>query len=89
MTPTAKPVRRVTVDEYGVLFPFDRKKRRRVVVQVGPGDVVRFRELGRRQWFDLHVEHAFGLAVKGAAGFRVCMLPPPRKLSARSGCSSG
>ena len=37
----------------GVLFPFNRKKHRRVVAQLGPGDVVQFRELGRRRWYTL------------------------------------
>ena len=88
MTATNKPVRRVTERTYGVLFPFNRKKHRRVVAQLGPGDIVQFRELGRRQWYSLTIDQAFVLAVKGAAGFRLCMLPPQRPKRGSPGSKS-
>ncbi len=78
MTATDKPVRRVTRDTYMVLFPNCRKKARRIVVRIGAGDLLRFRELRRRGWYDLHIADAFGLAVKCAAGFRICLVPGPR-----------
>ena len=68
MTATNKPVKRVTELSYMVLFPNCRKKARRVVVRVGKGDLLSFREHGRRTWYDLPIDQAFGLAVKATAG---------------------
>lgn len=87
MTATDKIVRRVTQQTYGVLFPFNRKKHRRIVVQIGDRDVLQFRELGRRQWYAIPIDQVFNFAVKGAAGFRLCMLPPARKSKVRAGSS--
>lgn len=78
MTATDKPVQRVTVKEFMVLFPNNRKKARRVVVRVDSGDILRFREQGRRQWYDLPIETAMSIAVKSSAGFMVCHVPGPR-----------
>lgn len=78
MTATDKPVQRVTRDAYMVLFPNCRKKARPVVTAIGPGDILRFRERGRRQWFDLPIEAGFGVAVKCAAGFHLCFVPGPK-----------
>ena len=75
MTATDKAVRRVTRASYMVLFPNSRAKARAIVVAIGPSDILRFREKGRRTWFDLPVEAAFGVAVKCAAGFRLCFVP--------------
>lgn len=77
MTATNKPVRRVTLQEYMVLFPNNRKRARRIVVQLGLGDVLQFREAGRRQWYALPIDAAFRLAVKCSAGFLVCAVPGP------------
>jgi hypothetical protein len=77
MTTTNKPVQRVTERPYMVLFPTSRKKARPIVVRVDKGDLLRFREKGRRQWYDLTIDDAFGIAVKATAGFRVCMVPGP------------
>ena len=78
MTRTDKPVQRVTLQEYMVLFPQNRKKARRIVVRIGLGDVLQFRELGRRQWYALPIDEAFRLAVKCSAGFVLCLVPGPR-----------
>ena len=78
MTATDKPVQRVTRDTYMVLFPNCRRKARHVVVRIAAGDLLRFREKGRRAWYDLPIAEAFGLAVKCAAGFRICLVPGPK-----------
>ncbi|MDP3072614.1 MAG: hypothetical protein Q8N18_20135 [Opitutaceae bacterium] len=75
MTTTDKAVQRVTRAPYMVLFPNSRAKARAIVVAIGPGDLLRFREKGRRTWFDLPLEAAFGMAVKCAAEFRLCFVP--------------
>lgn len=77
MTGTDKPVQRVTRGTYMVLFPTCRKKARRIVVRIEAGDILRFRELGRRKRYDLPINEAFGLAVKCSAGFRICVVPGP------------
>ncbi len=77
MTATDRPVQRVTVKEFMVLFPNNRKKARRIVARIDSGDIIRFREAGRRQWYDLPIEDAFSIAVKCSAGFRVCHVPGP------------
>jgi hypothetical protein len=84
MTATDKPVQRVTRDPYMVLFPTCRKKARQIVVRIDAGDILRFREKGRRAWYDLPIDEAFGLAVKCSAGFRICLVPGPR-LKRRAG----
>lgn len=78
MTATDKPVQRVTREAYMVLFPNCRRKARRVVVRIDAGDLLRFREAGRRRWYDLPIAETFGIAVKCAAGFRICLVPGPR-----------
>lgn len=75
MTTTDKTVQRVTRAPYMVLFPNSRARARAILVAIGPGDLLRFREKGRRMWFDLPVEAASGMAVKCAAGFRLCFVP--------------
>ncbi len=59
MTTTDKPVSRVTRDAYRVLYVSPR----RIVVRIGPGDVLSFRERGRRHWFSLPIAAAFRVAV--------------------------
>lgn len=78
MTTIDRVVRRVSRETYGVLYPFNRQKHRRIVVQLGPRDVIQFRELGRRTWYSISVDRAFSMLVKGAAGFRLCMVPGPK-----------
>ena len=77
MTATDRPVQRATVRKYDVLFPRNAKKARRSVVRIDTGDILRFREHGRRQWYDLPIDQAMRLAVKGSAGFVLCMVPGP------------
>jgi len=77
VTTTDKPVRRVTRQPYQVLFPNNRNKARRIVAQIGLGDVIQFREHGRRQWYALPIDEAFRMAVKCSAGFVVCAVPGP------------
>jgi len=64
MTSTDRPVRRVTRAPYRVLYA----EARPVVVQIGPGDVLEFREWGRRQVWRLPIAEAFRLALRRAAG---------------------
>jgi len=79
MTSTDKPVQRVTRRQYMVLYPTCRKKAREIVVRIEAGDILRFREKGRRRRYDLPIDEAFGLAVKCSAGFRVCFVPGPKR----------
>jgi len=79
MTTTDKPVQRRTVKAYDVLFPHQEKKRRPIVCRIDLGDIIRFREAGRRQWYDLTIPAAFRMAVKGSAGFLLCMVPGPTR----------
>ena len=76
---TSKPVQRCTELPYSVLLPGSRSKSRAVVVRIDKGDILRFREKGRRQWYDMTIDTAFSIAVKASAGFRVCMVPGPKR----------
>ena len=78
MTSTNSPVTRVTSAPYMVLFPNAPRKARPIVVRLDRGDIIRFREKGRRQLYDMPIDQCFSIAVKAAAGFRVCMVPGPR-----------
>jgi hypothetical protein len=60
MTRLEKPVSRATRGEYSVLYA----KRRAVVVTLLPGDVIEFRELGRRGRWLLAVDTAFRYAIR-------------------------
>lgn len=84
MTTTNKPVQRCTMQRYSVLFPGRSEKAREIVVRIDRDDIIRFREKGRRQWYDMPIDIAFGIAVKACAGFRVCMVPGPRFKKKRS-----
>lgn len=59
----ARTVRRVTAGRYSVLYPGSRNARE-IVVQLAPGDLLQFREKGRRQVFALPIEEAFRLSVR-------------------------
>jgi hypothetical protein len=78
MTSTDRPVARVTRSAYSTLYA----ERRQIVVRIAPGDLLEFREKGRRDWFLLAIDDAFGVAVKCRAGFRLCFIPGPRKKKA-------
>ena len=60
MTATNKAVQRVTTREYSVLY----RKARPIVVRIAPGDVLEFREKGRRGRWLLAIETAFRHAVQ-------------------------
>jgi hypothetical protein len=60
MTRLEKPISRATRGEYSVLYT----KRRAVVVTLLPGDVIEFRELGRRCRWLIAVDTAFRYAVR-------------------------
>lgn len=60
MTTFRTPVRRRTNGEYAVLY----RKARPIVVRLAPGDVIEFRELGRRQRWALNADIAFRYAVR-------------------------
>lgn len=60
MTRLLKPVRRATRHEYRVLY----SQQRPIVVSLEPGDVIVFRELGRRAVWSLPVDLAFKYAVR-------------------------
>jgi hypothetical protein len=59
MTSINKPVRRVS----GTEFRFGGKPRR-LVVQIGPGDIIRLRESGRRYTVDLAVDDLYRMGVR-------------------------
>ncbi len=63
MTNTRKPVRRVTVEPYRVLWASG-SKAREIIVKIGPGDFLEFREKGTRARFYCPIESAFRYAVK-------------------------
>jgi hypothetical protein len=60
MTTTNKPVRRVTQGSYAVLYA----KARPIIVSILPGDVLEFREHGRRGRWYLAIDSAFRQAVR-------------------------
>lgn len=64
MTTTYRSVTRVTRAAYSVLYP----KPRPIVVSIGPGDVIRFREKGRREEWAVGIGEAFRLCVRRRAG---------------------
>ena len=64
MTELNKPVRRKTRHSYSLLYI---NKARRIVVELSPGDLPTFRELGRRRRWSLPIESAFRIAVHRAA----------------------
>jgi hypothetical protein len=63
MTSLNKPVRRKTRWSYSVLYAHDSRP---IVVSLEPGDVVTFREAGRRQVWSLPVDRMFRQAVREA-----------------------
>jgi len=64
MTSLTKAVRRVTRHPYTVLYTGEA---RLIVVSLEPGDVITFREAGRRQTWSLPIDRMFRQAVREAA----------------------
>jgi hypothetical protein len=64
MTSLTKVVRRKTRRTYSVLYV---SEARPIVVSLEPGDVITFRESGRRQVWSVSIDRAFRLAVREAA----------------------
>ena len=64
MTSLTKPVRRRTRHLYAVLYAGEARS---IVVSLEPGDVVTFREAGRRQTWSLPIDRMFRQAVREAA----------------------
>lgn len=60
MTPLRKSVKRRTVNQYRVLY----NQPREIVVTLRPGDIIEFREAGRRQSYSLAINTAFSYALK-------------------------
>ena len=60
MTPLRKPISRRTAEAYSVLYV----KARPIVVTLLPGDVLEFREHGRRGRWLLAIDTAFKYAVR-------------------------
>lgn len=58
-----KPVRRKTSGHYNVLYCSPRHARK-VIVSIIPGDVLEFREQGRRMRWHLAIDSAFKYAVR-------------------------
>ena len=64
MTSLTKAVRRKTRRTYSVLYV---SEARPIVVSLEPGDVITFRESGRRQVWSVSIDRAFRLVVREAA----------------------
>lgn len=78
MTELNKPVRRKTRSTYNVLYCGGRKARA-IVVELRPGDVLEFRELGRRIRWQLPIETAFRYALRRTAQAAIAARRPRRK----------
>jgi hypothetical protein len=61
MTPLVKVVRRITRRTYTILYVHEA---RAIVVSLEPGDVITFRESGRRQTWSLPIDRMFRQAVR-------------------------
>jgi hypothetical protein len=64
MTPLVKAVRRVTRRTYTVLYVHEARP---IVVSLEPGDLITFRESGRRQTWTLPIDRMFRQAVREMA----------------------
>ncbi len=64
MTSLTKVVRRKTRFSYTVLYTGEARS---IVVSLEPGDVITFREAGRRQTWSLPIDRMFRQAVREAA----------------------
>jgi hypothetical protein len=64
VTPLNKAVRRMTRHPYTVLYTCEARP---IVVALEPGDVITFREAGRRQTWSLPIDRMFRQAVREAA----------------------
>lgn len=63
MTELHKPIRRRTRRSYNVLY-CSGNKARAIVVTLAPGDLLEFRESGRRTSWQLPIDSAFRYAVR-------------------------
>lgn len=63
MTDLRNPISRRTASRYPVLYASSAKARQ-IVVSLVPGDVIEFREHGRRGRFTLPIDAAFRYAVR-------------------------
>lgn len=70
MTELNKPIRRRTRDAYSILYVSSRHARK-IVVELKPGDIIEFREAGRRIRWQLPIETAFRYALNRAANARL------------------
>jgi len=68
ITTTNKPVQRCTELPYSVIFPSRADKSRAIVVRIEKGDLLGFREKGRRRYYDIPIDTAFSIAVQASAG---------------------
>jgi hypothetical protein len=64
MTSLTKPVRRKTCHPYTVLYAGEARS---IVVSLEPGDVITFREAGRRETWSLPIDRMFRQAVRETA----------------------
>ena len=64
MTSLTKAVRRKTRFAYAVLYP---GKVRPIIVSLEPGDIITFREAGRRQVWSVPVDQVFRQTVRDTA----------------------
>ena len=64
MTSLNRPVRRRTRRSYAVLYA---SQPRAIVVSLEPGDIITFRETGRRQTWSVAIDRIFHRAVREAA----------------------
>lgn len=62
MTDTSKPVTRRTLAKYNVLFP-GQHKAKEIILTIGPGDFIHFRESGGRDTWCTSIQTAFRQAV--------------------------
>lgn len=75
MTTTRSKVTRTTEREFRVLFP----KPRRIVTTIAPGDVLEFREHGRRARYRVAIDTAFRYAVQLASAAIIRRIKELRK----------
>lgn len=79
MTTLDKPVTRRTRGAYAVLY----RQPRQIVTTLAPGDLLEFRESGRRQKWLLPIDAAFRQAVSNAARAAAAERRARRKAGAR------
>jgi hypothetical protein len=78
MTTIDRPVKRRTNNRYNVLY-CSAAKARPIVVSILPGDVLEFREHGRRMRWYLAIDSAFKYAVRAKAAADVAAKKKARR----------